>query len=332
MAARVGPKKLALFGTAANAVGVLGSAAAPQFAYLTLFRFVTGFGYSFAFPSMLFLIMRYYKAGSEGFSIALTAVAFALGSVCGYFGWAVLGESVGWRDSLAVAGVLDVLSLAVLLATLPPDNVRAGFQLKLHTLKGIILSRPLIVLSMAFFGIGSTYGLVINFMIYYLEGNFRLDPGLAGGIASVATVLTVSAPFVGRLYDRVNNAKLLLLVPAAFILVGVGLASIDSIYAALLSVIICGLASGAFFTVGLAMVGEIASSYPRYESVTIAYVDGFSLLGSSVSPLYFSAIVLALGYPDAWLIGAMVGAVLVIPLVLTKGASFMKGTARLEKI
>lgn len=331
LAARAGPRKLAIFGTVANTAGVLGSAVAPQFGTLVVLRFIAGFGFSFAFPSMLFLMLRYYKAGSEGVGVALTAVSFALGSVCGYFGWAVLGAAAGWRDSLAVAGLLDAVSVGAMLATLPQDSVRAGFRLELGTLRGIIISRPLVALSMAFFGIGSAYGLVSNFMIYYLEGNFQLSPGLAGGIASISTVLTVSAPVVGRLYDRVRDVKRLLFVPAACVLVGVGVASVDSIYAALLSVIICGFAAGAFFTVGLAIAGEIASSYPSYESMTIAYVDSFSLLGNSVSSLYFSAIVVAFGYPYAWFVGALVGVALITPVLFVKNGAFMKRAARLEK-
>ncbi len=331
IAARVGPKHLAIFGTVANAAGVLGSAVSPQFTVLAVFRFVAGAGFSFAFPSMLVLIIKYYKEGSAGFSVALTAVAFALGSVTGYFGWALLGETVGWRDSLVVAGLLDLVCVLAMVICLPSDSFETGFRLELHRLRGIIASRPLVVLCIAFFGIGSTYGLVINFMIYYLEGNFGLNPGVAGGIASIATILTVSAPIIGRLYDRVREVKLLLLVPAGLISLGVAINSIDSIYAALVAVTLCGIASGAFFTVGLAMVGEIASSYPRYESVTVAYVDSFSLLGSSVSPLYFSALVLSLGYSDAWLVGAIVAVILIIPVIFVKNEAFMKGTARLEK-
>ncbi len=333
LAARMGPKKIVVMGTIANAFGVIGSALAPQFDALVLFRFVAGFGFAFAFPSMLVLIVRYYKAGSEGFGVALTSMAFAVGSVTGYFGWAVLGDTVGWRPALVVAGVLDIVGVLAMLALIPPDREGAAFKLDRAHLRSIIVSRPLAILSIAFLGVGSTYGLVVNFMIYYLEGNFGLQPGLAGSIASIATILTIfSAPVIGRVYDRVGRVKLLMVASAAVISLGVGIAAVDSIYAALVSVALCGLSAGGFFTVGLAVAREVSASIPEYESLSVGWVDCFSLLGNSISPLYFSALVLVTGYPDAWLVGGSVAIVSTVPVLFLKSGAFQRGPGTMDAV
>jgi MFS family permease len=325
LAAKMGPKKIVIYGTIANAVGVLGSALSPQFNVLALFRFVAGFGFAFAFPSILVLLVRYYKAGSEGFAVALMSVSAAVGSVMGYFGWAVLGGSVGWRPALLVAGVLDVLSAVAMVTSIPSDSMEPKFHLNLGHLKAVIADKALAVLCIALFGIGSTFGLVNNFMIYYLEGNFGLSPGAAGSITSISAVLPIlSAPIMGRVYDRVKSVKLLLLAPAAMVSVGVGIASIDSIYAAIVTVILAGIASGMVFTVALAGAREVASSNPEYESMTVAWVDSFGLFGNSVSPLYFSALVLATGYSEAWLIGGSVAILMTLPILLVKNEAFRK--------
>jgi MFS family permease len=332
LAARMGPKRIVVIGTVANAVGVVGSALSPQFDVLAVFRFVAGFGFAFAFPSMLVLIVRYYKAGSEGFSVALTSMSFAVGSVTGYFGWAVLGDAVGWRPALVVAGVLDLVSVLAMVALIPRDRPGAAFKLDRAHLRSIVVSRPLAVLSIAFLGVGSTYGLVVNFMIYYLEANFGLPPGLAGSIASIATILTiVSAPLIGRVYDSVGRVKFLMVATAAIISLGVGIAAVNSIYAALASVILCGLSAGGFFTVGLAVAREVSSALPEYESLSVGWVDCFSLLGNSISPLYFSALVLITGYPDAWLVGGSVAIVSTIPVLFLKSGAFHRGAAGLDK-
>jgi MFS family permease len=325
LAAKMGPKKIVIYGTVANALGVLGSALSPQFDALAVFRFVAGFGFAFAFPSILVLLVRYYKAGSEGFGVALMSVSAAVGSVTGYFGWAVLGGSVGWRPALLIAGVLDVISAVAMITSIPSDRMEPQFHLNLGHLKAVVADKALAVLCVALFGIGSTFGLVNNFMIYYLEGNFGLSPGAAGSITSISAVLPIlSAPIMGRVYDRVKNLKLLLLAPAAMVSLGVGIASIDSIYAAFITVILAGIASGMVFTVALAGAREVASSNPEYESMTVAWVDSFGLFGNSVSPLYFSALVLATGYSEAWLIGGAVAVLMTLPILLVKNEAFRK--------
>ena len=143
------------------------------------------------------------------------------------------------------------------------------------------MNRALAVLSLALFGIGSAFALVTNFMVYYLEQAFGFNPGTAGLVASVSAVLPiVSAPLMGSAFDRFRNVKALLIVPAAVVTLGVGLAAVHSVYAALASVVLVGLASGAVFTVGLATARDVASSNPEYESLTVAWVDSFSLFGN----------------------------------------------------
>jgi len=328
LAAKMGPKKIVMYGTIANAVGVLGSALSPQFEALAVFRFVAGFGFSFAFPSILVLIVRYYKEGSEGFGVALMSISSALGAVAGYFGWAVLGGSVGWRPSLLLAGVLDIVSAIAMFASIPSDRLEPRFRIDTSHLRAFFVDKGLALMSLALFGIGSTFGLVANFMVYYLEGNFGLSPAAAGSITSISAVLPiVSAPLTARVYDRTKNVKLLLLVPTAGLSLGVCIAAIDSVYAAIVTVVLAGLASGMIFTVALAASREVAASNPAYESLTVAWVDSFSLFGNSVSPLYFSALVLATGYSEAWLIGGVVAIVLTMPILLLKSDAFSRKAA-----
>ena len=329
LAARVGPKKIAVYGAVVNAVGVLATAGSPQFEALVVFRFIAGFGFAFAFPSILVLIVRYYKAGSEGSGVAFMTISSALGSVVGYFGWAVLGGSAGWRASLLAAGLLDVFALVVMVWWIPPDKLQGTFRLNLGHLRSVIADKELAILSIALFGSAATYAVVGTFMIYYLESNLGLSPGLAGIITSIFPVLQVfSAPVIGRVYDRVKSMKLLLVVPAGVLSLGVAVAAVNSLYAALVSVVVTGISSGMVFTVLLAGAREMAASNPEYESLTVAWVDSFSLFGGTVSPLYFSALVLAAGYSVAWLVGGSVALILALPVLLFAGDSFIRKSAR----
>lgn len=329
LATRAGPKRIVLIGAVVNAIGVLGSAVAPGFTLLSIFRFVAGFGFAFAFPSTLVLIVRYYKTGSEGAGVAFMTVSSALGAVVGYFGWAVLGGWIGWRPSLIVAGVVDLVSLAVMAGGIPRDVVVPTFRFRLQHLRMVVADKGLAALSVALFGSAATYAIVGTFMIYYLESDFGLSPGLAGIITSIFPVLQIfSAPLIGRVYDRARNMKALVLVPAGVLSFSVIIAAVDSLYAAIVSVIICGVSSGMVFTVLLAGAREVAGSNPEYESLTVAWVDTFSLLGGAVSPLYFSVMAVAAGYPTAWVVGGAVGIVLALPVLLVKNESLIRRTPR----
>src|SRR5208283_4929401 len=88
-AAKFGPKKLVLVGTAVNAFAVICSGLSPVFYALAIFRFVAGIGSGLAYPSTLVLIVRYFKSGSSGLGIGFMSISSSIGGLLGLFGWAV---------------------------------------------------------------------------------------------------------------------------------------------------------------------------------------------------------------------------------------------------
>ena len=257
------------------------------------------------------------------------SVSSAVGSVTGYFGWALLGISLGWRPALLVAGVLDAISAALMVGMIPTDMIEPHFKLDFAHLKHVITDRALAVLSISLFGLGSAFGLVSNFMIYYLEGNFGLSPGYAGldhePRRDTADIL--------RTGDREGIRQGEEREAASLDTRGGHLGRCRSGFyrhhtAAVASVILVGISSGIVFTVGLAAARDIASSNREYESLTVAWVDSFSLFGNFASPLYFSVLVLDFGYPSAWLIGGSVAILLTLPILSVRSQRFLKGRSK----
>lgn len=328
VATRIGPKKIVVIGTLLNAVGVVGSALSPVFWLVAVLRFIAGLGFAFAFPSILVLLVRNYREGSAGFAVSMMSISGAAGSVTALFGWALVADAVGWRPSVLISGAMDFAALAALILLVPENRTGRRFKINLGHLTQIVTNGLLNKLSLALFGIGATAGIVNYFMVYYLETALSLPSGTAGFISSISAILPIfSAPFIGRRFDRTADVRPLLLIPAALISFGVSLSSLVSVYASLATVVIVGIGRGMAFPVGLAAAREIASANPEYESLTVAWVDSFSLFGVFVAPLYYSSAVVNLGYPMAWLIGGAVAIVLTIPMITFRSVRRFGGSS-----
>jgi MFS family permease len=323
IAAKFGPKKITVVGTIIYAGAVIASSVSPSFLALGALRFLEGLGFSFAFPSILVLIVRYYKQGSEGFGVGLMTFSSFLGGAIGLFGWSILGVITGWRPSLLIGGILCLVAGVGMIFILPPDTKSPDFRIKISDLKRIISNRLLVVLSIAVFGIAATVGLTSSFLIFYLEAHFKTNPGYAGLIGGLSAIFPIfSGPTIGRVYDRLHKPKLLIVVSAIAVTIGVSITAIDSIYAAILSSTIIGLSSGTAFTVILSLARESSSSNPQFESLAVAWVDSFSLYGNFVSPIYFSILVVEYSYSSAWLLGGLVAILLTIPVIFLKSERF----------
>ncbi len=86
---------------------------------------------------------------------------------------------------------------------------------------------------------------------------------------------------------------------------GVGIAFIGTLYSAITSGVLVGLASGAGFTFGFAAAREANRFGPEYETLAVSWVNGIALFGDFVPPLLFSYVAISFGYGSAWLVSSV---------------------------
>jgi MFS family permease len=262
---------------------------------------------------------RFLREGSEGLGVGLYNAAFSLGGAVGLSGLAVLAAAVGWRASLVTGGLLGLFTSVLLWFLVPKDSRRLEFTVELRHLGLVLLDKWLIVLSIAMLGlqVGST--VYTKFMAYYLESVLNMNVAEAGTIASLALLFALaSAPFSGRLYDRYGNAKRLLLVSGVLMAFGVGVAFLGTVYSAILSGVLVGLASGAGFTFGFSAARAANRLDKEYETLAVSWVNSISLFGNFIPPLLYSYLVIQYGYSPAWLYMAVLALALVIPVLFPK--------------
>ena len=319
LAAKIGPRLTVIYGTTIASFSALLTGFAGNLVEIAVLRFLVGAGMALVFAPAVVLVTRFLRKGSEGLGVGIYNSAYSLGGAIGLLGWAVLAGGVGWRSSLIMSGSFGLATSVLLVFLAPKDNVRSDFKIDPHHLKLILSDKWLITLSIALLGLGVGSTVVGNFMAYYVENVSHVSVGVAGGIASLTPVSAlVAAPFSGRVFDRFRNARWLLFATGTVLAFGVGIAFIGTLYSAITSCVLVGLASGAGFTFGFAAAREANRFGPEYETLAVSWVNGIALFGDFVHPLLFSYVAISFGYGSAWLALALLAFVLFLPVFFSR--------------
>lgn len=316
LAARYGPRRVVLTGTAINAIAITASSFSISFFELTIFRFLAGLGLALAYPSILVLIVRLFKKESSGLGISFMTVSNSVGGLVGLFGWAVLSDLVGWRFSLFSGGLLDFAALLILVLSLPRESNQLSQQFHASHLTRIVFNKVLTIMAFANFGVATTVGVVTGFMIFYMESTFGVSPPLAGGVVGMGLAIPlITNPLVGIAYDHTRKRRELFLGVSSTAAASVSVASLNSFPAAIFASIATRPASSGASMVALSIAREVGAVNPAYESATVAWVDSFSLFGQFASAIYFSFLAAEYNYPFAWLIVGGISVMFSLPVL-----------------
>ncbi|MDA4136269.1 MAG: MFS transporter [Thaumarchaeota archaeon] len=315
IASKYGPKRALLLGMLLISVSSILIGLVDDVLSLTALRFVEGVGEAFIFGPGVILIMRYFKKGYEGLGIGLFGAAFDFGGIVGISGWAVLGNLLGWRISVVVGGVIALASCALLFLLVPKDPVVDTLSIRFSELRGIILNRWLLIVSAGLIVSQVAFGLNSYFMVYYLEESLRTGVAVAGAIGgSTLVVAILIAPVVGRAFDRSPSPKKMFIALCLVASGGVAIAALNSVYAALLSGLVVGIATAGAYVFGIGIGRSIGGARKEYEALGISWINGIALFGGVVMPLVFSGIAASFGYPLAWALGGVILVGVTIPL------------------
>ena len=321
MAAKYGPRKIAIYGIMIASSAALVTGLASDTTQIIVLRFIIGIGMACFFGPSVILVSRYLGKESEGLGIGLLNSAHALGGIVGLFGWVVLAEFVGWRATLILSGGLGISTAIMLSSTLlrDVDQITKEFKLKVSHVFDTLFNRSLIILGLTLLGFQAGSSMILTFSVFYFVDNLKINPIQAGLIGSLSLVVgLLSSPFFGKLYDKIGNARKLLFISgiiSASSLVGF---ATDSLYVIIFSVIVAGFFLSAGFVIVYAKAKEINKALPQYQTLAVGFVNGVSLFGVFWVPVLFSSIVSRLGYEIAWLLGCLVVILLILPVIRLK--------------
>jgi MFS family permease len=317
LAAKLGPKRVAIYGTTITSVASLLSGFAPNITEMAVLRFFVGLGMALVFSPGVAIITRIYKRGSEGLAVGIYNSTFWVGGVLGLAGWAVIAQAFGWRSSLIIDGVLGLATVIPMILFIPPDVDTTRFGIQVSDLRQVLLQRRILVIGLSLLGLNIGLTIVGQFTTFYLEQIFKIVPQTAAQLASLTGISSVVSGLVsGRVYDKLHRLRLQFLVSVGGVLCGLLAAATGTLLGIVLSTILVGGFSGIGQTVAFAAARETNKVHPRYESLAVSWVNGIQFTGGAWIPIVFSAVALSFGYSTAWLSVCVFVIGLSMPLIM----------------
>lgn len=343
LAAKQGSRKTSIYGMTIASSAALLCGLSSQLQQIEILRFVVGLGMAFFFGPSVTLITQYLGRRSEGLAVGLLNSSHSVGGIIGLFGWVIIAEIIGWRQSLLVSGGLGLISSLLLIILLPRKEEQEqqesgrGFEIKVSDIRRVLFDKSLLGFGLVLLGAQIAWGLTLTFVVFYLEDYLKINSSMAGLVGSLSLVFAlVAAPVFGRIYDRIRNIKKLLFVCG--LAMSSSIAAISSVitntstavYVVVISTVLVGIFSAGVFTVAYAAAKEADRIRRRneanvertttttplqseYDTLAISWVNGLSLFGAFWVPLIFSFIVHYMGYPIAWLLGGIFSLLFILP-------------------
>jgi MFS family permease len=319
LTAKYGPRKIAIYGIVITSSAAFLSGLSTDLLHMVILRFIVGLGMAFFFGPSVILISMYLGKASEGLGVGLLNSAHALGGIIGIFGWIIIAEVTGWRISLMLSGLLGLISGLLLVVSLIKEKIQTDFGIKISDLRQILFNKSLIVLGLALLGFQIGSNLTLTFIVFYLADHLNLDPKIAGFIGSFNLIIAlVSSPLFGRIYDRINDAKKILIISGIVVSLSMAMIAANTLYIIILSIIIAGFFLAGGFVIVYTKAKQVKGLHSEYETLAVSFVNGISLFNAFWVPILFSFVVNQSGYSVAWLLGGFLTMLLVLPLFKLK--------------
>jgi MFS family permease len=322
LAAKWGPKRTVTTGILVSSLAVLATSISVSLTEVAVLRFIVGSGMALVFAPTVILATR-FLGGRSGIGAGLINSAFDVGGLLGLFGWILIASATGWRPSLVLSGGLGLLTGLLFIGLVPKDQNGNRFVLSGERLRRILNNRNLVLLGLGALGSNMGSVLISSFMVFYLQSDLRETAAIAGFVATLVVILPiVTSLWGGRLYDRLKKPRRLLVSSGLGMVIALVACSVPTTSAASLGAIVGGIAIGPASTVAFAAAKDLSGVEREYESLTIGWVNCISLTGSVWPPIVFSYLARSASYSAAWLGGAGLSLIFLVPLLfLAEGAS-----------
>jgi MFS family permease len=337
LAAKYGPKRIAIYGIIITSSAALLSGLAVFLLQITTLRFIVGLGMALFFGPSVILISKYLGKGSEGYGVGLLNSAHALGGIIGIFGWIVIAQLIGWRMSIVLGGLLGLTTAFILYIVLSTKKEKGEekekkiithsspslspyFKVKLSDIQNTLSNRSLIILGVILLGFQVSSTLTSTFTVYYLNQHLNVNPIIAGLIGSLPLLMAlVFSSIFGKVYDRAKDAKKLLIILGTLGTLSIAGIATDVFYFVIVSIVTASIFMSGGFVIVYAKAKQVNELKPEYQPLAVSFVNGIGLFGGFWVPMVFSIIVTSMGYNLAWLFGSLFSfALIIVPILRLK--------------
>ena len=159
----------------------------------------------------------------------------------------------------------------------------------------------------------------MTFIVFYLAEHLNINLTTTDFVGSFNLIIVLAfSPFFGRIYDKINDAKRLLIISGIVISLSISMIASNILSIIILSIIIAGIFLAGGFVIVYAKAKQVKALQSEYGTFEVSFVNGISLFNAFWVPIVFSFIVNKSGYSVAWLLGGFLTLLLVLPLFKSK--------------
>ncbi len=304
---RHGTRRTMFTGAAVAAVGFLASAMASSVLDLLLWRSLCAFGYAMVFVAGQAYVLEHASPSRRAKSFSLFVGAIMVASICGPSIGGILADNIGERATLVVAAVLALGSLTAIRQL--PDPVPAAVpSAKIPRLAdiGALLgnARFMIVTGLA----AMPAKILLTGVCFYLVPLYVLSiegtQAMAGRILmTYAVLMVVAAPITAALAS--TRERMEWLVGGGLVVSGLGglmLLAGGQVAWVFAAVALIGLGQSMSISAQSALVSEHCEAEIRRigEGTVYGVYRLLERLGNAIGPMLAAALVLAIGYRNAF--------------------------------
>jgi MFS family permease len=298
-ATRLGPRRAVLGGLALMSIASLGFALAGSIWTLALARLAQGFGSAFSWAGGLAWLMSATPRERRGelLGTAMGAAVFGalLGPVLG-----ALADVVGTRPAFltVTAGGVVLIGWALTTPGAPPEAQRlraAGAALRERLLAAGLW---LVALPSLLFG-------VLIVLVPLRLNDFGWGTIAIGAVFLATTALeTVLNPLLGRFTDRRGRLQPVRAALLASLVISIALAWAGTPVLIVPLVLLAGIAYGAFYTPGLALISDGAERAGLAQGIAFALMNAVWGVGATIGPSFGGALASVAGDATPYLVMA----------------------------
>jgi nitrate/nitrite transporter NarK len=305
LSARLGIRKALAIGAVVQALGAILSGLAPNLWSLCLARIVCGLGGSITIAVSVAAVSAWFYGKELSLALGMSAAgAFTVGLVLALYVWTYVQAAVGWRPSLVIAGVLQLVVAGLLWAwfrTPPGHEYLDGARVEGRGLRTALRNREVWIYSVSFMGTYAAYVIASGLVISYAVSARGMSATEAGLLGAVASAVGIPASFLGGwLNDRTRNVRLIvgvsgLLVAASMAVIPFG--SIKMVWVGTIGVLF-------FFIVAFAAWNSVPADVARVPLKYVGAACGLMFtvagVGGFVLPVAFGFLAESAGYVTAF--------------------------------
>lgn len=290
------------------------SGLSTSYGMLAVSRVISGIGGSIFIAVAFAAVSIWFHGNRHTLAMGLAGGgAFSCGVMFALYVWIYVQAATGWRASLIIAGVIEVVvGLITLIWLRFPDNVAdKAERFRARDLKKALLQRDLWVYGISLLGAYGANFAVSQLIVTYVVEERHMSAVVGGLIAGLNGLAGIPGSILGGMLADRNSKRFSTLVWVPLVLCGVlcALMPILPNWLVWLPPIALGFLIILAFSVWSTVPARVANIHPAHVGTATGLMLTIAAVGGFFVPIAFGQIVPTMGYTVGWIVLGIISVV-----------------------